>query len=255
MNTLLHYDLLRLEAFQKNQAVRSSIAISREGELTLLKFRPINYFNYCFGKIDSPRVLDLVREFYSDTVEKQHQVLIDAEDYASQSVLDHCQDYRCEQRIAVMQLQPHQNFQPYFHPEIQLLQVTEADIQRFAWLYLECFEAENRHAESVEENFLHKLQVEGVKFYFVQCQDQPVGITGIYQNSQFQILSVGAIKNEFRNFGFHKAALSWRIQLCRTLYPDLPIFSWAYQDSISHANMVKSGMTLSQELLVYRHVG
>jgi hypothetical protein len=255
MNTLLHYDLLRLEAFQKNRAVRNSIAISQEGSLTLLKFKPINYFNYCLGKIETPQMLDLVREFYSDTVGKQHQVLIDSSDEVSKTILGHCPDYIFTQRIAVMRLLPHQSVNHFSHSEVDLIRVTEHEVQRFAWLYLECFEAENRHSESVEENFLHKLQVCGASFYFVYWNEIPVGITGLYQNDQFQILSVGAVKPEFRNSGFHKAALTWRINRCKSQDPSLPIFSWAYRDSISHQNMLKSGMTLFQELLVYKHVG
>lgn len=255
MNSLLHYDLLRLEAFQNNQAVRNSIAISREGELTLLKFGPVKYFNYCLGKIDNPKMLDLVRDFYTDTVENQHQILIDSRDEVSKSILNHCQDYQEDQKIAVMGLWPEEPHHSFFHSEIHLKQVSEIEISQFAWLYLDCFEAENRHAESVEENFLHKLRVDGLKFYFIQRNEQNVGITGLYQNAEFQLLSVGAIKYEFRNLGFHKAALSWRIDHCRNQNPDLPIFSWAYQNSISHCNMIKSGMSLFQELLVYRYVG
>lgn len=255
MNTLLQYDLLRLEAFQKNQTVRDSIAISKEGELTLLKFKPVNYFNYCIGKIESPQVLDLIRRFYSDTLEKQHQILIDEEDLISQSIISECSEYKFFKKIAVMRLKPEESYRKYAHPSLHIRQVTEADIREFAWLYLESFEAENRHKESVEENFLHKLRVNGVKFYFIQFNDLPVGITGIYQNNEIQLLSVGAVKKEFRNFGFHKAVLSWRIEACRQLRPDLPVYSWAYQDSISQGNMLKSGMSLAQELLVYQHVG
>ncbi|MBC6365702.1 hypothetical protein [Algoriphagus sp. AK58] len=255
MNTLLHYDLLRLEAFQKNHAVRNSIAISQERELTLLKFKPINYFNYCLGKIETPHMLDLVREFYSDTVEKQHQILIDSRDEVSKSILSHRLDYRIDQKIAVMSLSSDEPHHRFFHPDIQLKEVTEKEISEFAWLYLDCFDAENRHAESVEENFLHKLRVEGLKFYFVNWNDLHVGITGLYQNGDFQLLSVGAVKNTFRNLGFHKSALSWRIELCRSQNPELPIFSWAYQNSISHMNMIKSGMKLHQEILAYKYVG
>lgn len=255
MNTLLQYDLLRLEAFQNNHTVRDSIAISKEGELTLLKFKPVNYFNYCIGKIDSPQVLDLIRSFYSDTVEKQHQILIDAEDLISQSIISECRDYRFLKKIAVMRLKPEESFREFTHPSLQLRKVTQADIKEFAWLYLRCFEAENRHKESVEENFLCKLRVDGVKFYFIQWNNHPIGITGLYQNDEVQILSVCAVKDEFRNLGFHKAVLSWRIQSCRQSRPDLPIYSWAYQDSISQGNMLKSGMNLAQELLVYQHVG
>ncbi len=255
MNTLLQYDLLRLEAFQNNHTVRESISIFKEGELTLLKFKPVNYFNYCIGKIESPKVLDLIRSFYSDTVEKQHQILIDAEDLISQSLIRDCHDYRFFRKIAVMQLKPEESFREFSHPNLHLRQVTEANIREFAWLYLQCFEAENRHKESVEDNFLYKLHVDGVKFYFIQWNEIPIGITGIYRNKEVHILSVGAVKEEFRNLGFHKAALSWRIQSCRQYRPDLPIYSWAYQDSISQGNMLKSGMNLAQELLVYQYVG
>jgi hypothetical protein len=255
MNTLLQYDLLRLEAFQNNDSVRDSIAISTSGELTLLKFKPVNYFNYCIGKIESPQVLDLIRSFYSDTVEKKHQILIDAKDEFSQSIVRDCPDYRFIRKIAVMQLNPEETFRDFTHPNLQLRQVTEATIREFAWLYLQCFEAENRHKESVEENFLYKLRVNGVKFYFIQWNEIPIGITGIYQNNEVQILSVGAVKEEFRNLGFHKAALSWRIRACRQFNPHLPIYSWAYQPSISQRNMLKCGMSLAQELLVYQHVG
>lgn len=255
MNTLLHYDLLRLEAFQNNQAVRNAIAISRKSELTLLKFKQVKYFNYCLGRIETPKMLDLVREFYTDTVENQHQILIDSGDEVSKSILSQCNDYRLDQRIAIMSLLPDTPYHRFYHPEVRLKLVTEEEVSDFAWLYLDCFEAENRHSQSVEENFLHKLRIDGLKFYFVQWNQHKVGITGLYQHDEFQLLSVGAIKDNFRNLGFHKSALGCRIELCRTQNPGLTIFSWAYQNSISHINMIKTGMSLHQELLTYKYVG
>lgn len=255
MNTLLQYDLLRLNAFQKNPAVQNVISISKEGELTLLKFRPVDYFNYCIGKIESPQVLNLVRSFYSDTVEKKHQVLIDSQDYFSRSILEQSLDYQFTKKIALMKLEPFQEFKDFGLERLSLRRVKIQDILDFKRLYLESFEAENRHDESVEENFKLKILAEGTKFYFIQTQENRVGITGIYQNQEAHILSVGAVLKDFRNQGFHKAAMTRRIQACRETNPHLPIYSWAYQDSISHQNMIKSGFSISQELWAYQHVG
>jgi hypothetical protein len=254
MNTLLHYDLLRLEAFKKNDSVKDAIAISQFEDLTLLKFCPVNYFNYCFGKVENHQVLDLVKEFYSDTVQRQHQILIDSKDRLSQSILEQDEDYHFFKRIAIMKLSPTHPAMDFSEKEMTLVSVTSHNVGEFAWLYLRCFEAENRHAESVEENFLHKLNVPGMKFYFIQRDQQKIGITGLYQNPDFQILSVAAVLPDFRNLGFHKSALSWRIRTCKEMNSLSPIFSWAYQNSISHQNMIKVGMSPAQEIWVYQHV-
>ena len=65
----------------------------------------------------------------------------------------------------------------------------------------------------------------------------------------------GAILKEYRFLGIHKSALSWRIQRSEAINGSKPVFSWAYKDSISHQNMVKTGMTVSEELLIYQHAG
>lgn len=255
MNTLLQYDLLRLEAFRNNQSIRSTISISHTPALTLLKFTPIQYFNYCIGRIESPEMLDLIRGFYADTFQHQHQVLIDSQDLVSKEVLQKSGVYQNVKRISVMKIDPKSVKSTAVSPEIELVKVTEDRIQEFAWLYLSCFEAENRHAESVEENFLHKSRIPGVSFFFVNFQGNPVGISGLYSDENVQILSVGAIHRSHRNLGFHKASLAHRMKICQSGKPDLPIYSWAYEGSISHQNMIKQGMSLAQQLEVYEHVG
>jgi len=255
MNTLLHYDLLRLDAFQNNLSIRDHIAVEDFGELTLLKFTPINYFNYCIGKVNSLELLDYIKKFYSDIVENKHQILIDSGDYLSSEIIQKSPDYKLEGKISIMKLIP-ENFTGYpIIAEVELVPVTEQNIKEFAWLYLSCFEAENRHEQSVEENFRLKLNVEGLQFYFINYKNKPVGITGLYFHPNFTILSVGAILKEYRFLGIHKSALSWRIQRSEAINGSKPVFSWAYKDSISHQNMVKTGMTVSEELLIYQHAG
>lgn len=254
MNTLLHYDLLRLEAFQNNPSVRETISISQSPELTLLKFPPVRYFNYCYGKIESKQVLQKVQDFYSDTYQGQHQILVDAKDDLSKSILAESKEYKLFTKIEIMELPWEANYQDMNLEGIELIPATLENIREFAWLYLNCFEAENRHAESVEENFLQKFKTAGIQFYFIQWNGLPVGISGIYSNADFQILSVAAVLPAYRNRGFHQAALTQRIKLCRDKDKSAPIYSWAYQHSISQQNMKKIGMSLSQQLWVYQHV-
>jgi len=254
MNTLLQYDLLRLNAFQNNPSVRNSIAINDTGELTLLKFKPINYFNYCFGKINSPEVLDYVKKFYSDIAENRHQILIDSDDNFSREIILQSPNYRLEKNISILKFIP-QNFGGYpILSGVELVPANEQNIKEFAWLYLSCFEAENRHEESVEENFRLKLTVDGLQLYFIHYNNKPVGITGLYFHPQFTILSFGAISKKYRFLGIHKSALSWRIKKSEAIQGSKPVFSWAYKNSISYQNMVKAGMAVSQELLAFQHV-
>ncbi|WP_144606038.1 hypothetical protein [Algoriphagus algorifonticola] len=253
MNSLLHYDLMRLTAFQKNESVKNEIAINKHGELTLLKFNQVNYFNYCIGKIISLEALNLIESFYADTNDKKYQILIDAKDTFSQNILEGESKYQLKEKIAIMKLEHHEE-PVFFHNEkVRLEPVTAESIDRFSWLYLECFEAENRHAESVEENFRQKLKIEGIQFYFIVYDDKFVGITGTYFDPVFSILSVAAIQKSYRNLGLHKVILTNRIKHLRIQFENRPIFSWAYKNSISHQNMIKSGMSLSEEILVYQY--
>ncbi len=255
MNTLLQYDILRLKAFQNNLSVRNSIAINDTGELTLLKFIPINYFNYCIGKINSTEVLDYVKNFYADISENKHQILIDSKDYLSEKIIHRSSNYSLEAKISIMTLMPEDFNEHLIHPEVELIPASGQNIQEFAWLYLACFEAENKHKESVEENFRLKLTVDGLQLYFIYYNHKPIGITGLYFHPQFTILSVGAILKEYRFLGLHKSALSWRIQKSKATTGSKPIFAWAYKDSISYQNMLKIGMTVSQELFAFQHAG
>ena len=254
MNTLLHYDLLRLEAFQNNPRVRDSISISHTQDLTLLKFLPVHYFNYCFGKIESKQVLGKVKDFYADAYQGQHQILVDSQDELSKSVLKEAPEYCLYKKIGIMGLPPEVPFQYLNLENTELIPASEENVGEFAWLYLRCFEAENRHAESVEENFLQKFKTPGIQFYFIEWNKSRVGIAGLYAHADFQILSVAAVLPEFRNKGFHQSALTQRINICRERNQTSTIYSWAYQDSISQGNMIKIGMSQVQELWVYRHV-
>jgi len=255
MNILLQYDLLRLKAYQNNISVRNSIAINHIGELTLLKFIPINYFNYCIGKINSTEVLDYVKNFYSDISENKHRILIDSMDYLSREIIQLSSDYRLEEKISIMTLLSKDFNGHIIDPEMELVPVSEQNIKEFAWLYLACFEAENRHKQSVEENFRLKLNIDGLQLYFIYYNHKPIGITGLYFHPQFTILSFGAVLKEYRFLGLHKSALSWRIQRSKEMQGSKPIFSWAYKDSISYQNMLKIGMTVSQDLLAFQYVG
>lgn len=255
MNTLLHYDLLRLEAFQNNIAVQNSIAISKTGELTLLKFKPIHYFNYCIGKVNSVEALHFIKNFYGDIAENKHQILIDSSDLLSRDILQESSEYSLSEKISIMKLIPEETSDYTICKDVKLVAVTEKNIKEFAWLYLSCFEAENRHEESVEENFRLKLKVDGLRFYFIHYKGKAIGITGLYFHPEFTILSVGAVLKDFRLLGVHKSALSWRILQSMKIQGAKPIYSWAYTDSISYQNMLKKGMAVSQELLVYQHAG
>jgi len=97
MNSLIQYDLIRLRAFQKNISIRNSISINDTGELTLLKFIPINYFNYCIGKINSKEVLEYVKNFYSDISENKHRILIDSEDFLSREIILESSNYKLKE--------------------------------------------------------------------------------------------------------------------------------------------------------------
>lgn len=255
MNTLLHYDLLRLEAFQQNPEIQNAIAINQCGELTLLKFKPINYFNYCIGKIESTQVIDYVEEFYADIHQKNHQVIIDSKDLLSLDIIKKFPKYKQRETICIMTLSPEEEPVSPQENTIQLKLVLQKDIAEFAWLYLNCFDAENRHEESVVENFRLKLKAPGLEFYFIMVDGVPVGITGLYFHPEFTVLSVGAIQEKYRFQGYHKSALSDRIKRAKTQNPEKPIYSWAYKNSISHQNMIKSGLKLSQEFLAFQHAG
>lgn len=255
MNSLLQYDLLRLRAFQNNISVRNSIAINDTGELTLLKFIPINYFNYCIGIINSTEVLEYVKNFYSDISENKHQILIDSEDFLSREIILESSNYKLKEKVSIMNLIPDDFTWHLIHPEVEIIPASDQNIKEFAWLYLSCFEAENRHGESVEENFRLKLTEDGLQLYFIHYNNKPVGVTGLYFHPEFTVLSFGAILKEYRFLGLHKSALSWRIQRSKATHESKPIFAWAYKDSISYQNMLKIGMKVYQKLLVFQHAG
>lgn len=253
MNPMLHYDVARLQAFQNNSSVRNSIQVSEVENVTVLKFEPVHYFNYAMGRIQTQEVLDWVEQFYLQTGVAQHQFLIDAEDMESRSILEQSSKYRPYTKIALMKLAPEETHLDFERNGLSLDPVTKETIREFAWLYLESFEAENRHAESVETNFEKKLDIPGLELFFIRDKGHPVGVTGIFHQKAYQILSVGAMLSDFRNRGFHKAALSQRLRWCREAAREIPVYSWAYAGSVSHQNMEKVGMSLAQEVLVYRH--
>lgn len=253
MNPILHYDVARLHAFQKNSSISNFIQVSELENLTVLKFKPIQYFNYAMGQIQTFEILDQVAQSYLQNGIAQHEFLIDAVDVQSRSILEKSGQYSPYTKIALMKLALEDTPFDFEQKGLTLDRVTRDTIDEFAWLYLESFEAENRHSESVESNFREKLEIEGLELFFIREQETPVGVSGIFHSQSYQTLSVGAILPKFRNRGFHKMALSQRLQWCRKSATGVPVYSWAYTGSVSHQNMEKVGMSLAQEILVYRH--
>ena len=141
------------------------------------------------------------------------------------------------------------------YPKVQLVPVGIDNIAVFTDLYLRGFEAEGRSISRVISNFRQLLLVQGIELFIVKYDLQPVGINVIFAKEHEYLLAGGAILPEFRNQHIHKISMAIRINSCLEDFYCSSIFSWAYDESVSLHNMLKIGMTIFEERMIYEFTG
>ncbi|TSD65019.1 hypothetical protein FFF34_014105 [Inquilinus sp. KBS0705] len=253
MQLIFKYDFERLMSYSVNKA--NNIKVLEAAPYTLLSFPEVGYFNYAFNHNDEPfteEQLKNIQAFYLQQDIAKHQLIVDAK-HKDNGLLLTNSGYAHKATIAKTVLLPNSFSHQQIMPGLAFVPVTQNNLAVFTRLYLNGFGAVNRNADSVLDNFGTLLNKPGISLYVLQHNLDFVGINVLYHHNDESLLAGGAIMPEFRNHGYHKSGLAFRIQQSLALNNSKKIVAWAYDDSISLQNMLKLKMTVQQKFMVYEY--
>lgn len=251
MEEFVFYDKLRLQSFMNNPQVKDVIKIVEDPNLVSLKFPYVDYFNYTQGKLESSDQINKLISFYQEA--RTFKILVDDHDDESRDLVEESGSFALKNKICKTTAC---KSVPYgsVTTSISFEPVREENVETFTSIYLRCFNAENRHPDSLETNFRLKVSMPGSDFYIIYWNHKPVGICGLYHSSDFTLLSVGGVLPAYRFLGIHKAALAFRLSKAFDISPNYKVHAWAYEGSISLSNMIKVGMLMERRYWEYEYV-
>jgi hypothetical protein len=254
MQLIFKYDLDRLNSYSVN--VQNNIRIVKEAAYTMLSFPEVKYFNYTFPLKDQPLLkfqLKNIEDFYGDQKISRHKIIIAAECKKSNALLSNEGSYKQLATIAKTSLAPLPMYKPQMANNLQFLKVDHEHIGYFTDIYLQAFEAEERNSSTVRENFETLLNISDLDLYLLKYNENFIGVNILYKTPKENLLAGGAIIPEYRNKGFHKIGLAFRIHQSLSNSDSKSIIAWAYKHSISLQNMIKLKMQVQQEFNVYEY--
>ncbi len=254
MQLIFRYDLTRLYSYSVH--AENNIKIIDEHSHVILCFPEVDYFNYSFhkeGEVFTKQKLSDVSAFYLDNRIRKHKILVEASSAENNKSLAGDSRYRLVSTIAKTGL-PVQNKIP-FQPieDMRFVKADNTNIQDFTDVYINSFEALKKDNTSVYNNFKTLLMIPHLDLYILQHEGVNVGVNVLYQQDCECLLAGGAILPRYRNKGFHKKGLSFRIGQTLTDSTEKNIVAWAYNPSISLNNMLKLNMQIEEEFNVYEY--
>lgn len=258
MQIINQYDQERLLAYNRNERHNNCIKVELFRDAGIFSFPEVSYFNYVW--IDETRTLtcndlDSFCSHYATQGIRGHRILIPAQATKNIELLRNNSRYHYARKLMITSYSKITKTDLLHSPLVHLVPVGIDNIGAFTDLYLRGFEAEGRCFNRVISNFRQLLLVEGMELFIVKYEMQPVGINVIFSKEHEYLLAGGAILPEFRNQHIHKISMGIRINSCLKDINCSGIFSWAYDGSVSLQNMLKIGMTIFEERMIYEFTG
>lgn len=252
MQLIFKYDLERLNSYSLN--TENNIKIANSDDYIMMSFPEVDYFNYTFNNTDRPfqkEDIKRVNEFYTEGGIEKHKVLVAAACEASNKTLRKESGYKQVLSIAKMIMAPDASVVSAPVPGLSFLKASHGNIDVFTQLYLDSFEAVGRDQARVANNFKNLLGIKNLDLFLLKQGEDFVGVNVLYKTPEKSLLAGGAILPKYRNRGFHRSGLSFRIQQSLMHNNSGSIVAWAYNPSISLRNMQKMNMEISEEFNVY----
>lgn len=255
MLEFVHFDKQRLYAFKNNPTVTNSIHVDIQQGIHLLTFQEVDYFNYAFGSITEADQLSLIQRFFQNRKSGWHKAIVHCADIHSRNFMESRTDYRFKEIYCYFQA-PTEKITPHRDEEIRLVKVDHTSIDLYATLYLDVFNADNKHPDSVEENLKLMLDIPSFNAYLVTSDHQEwMGICSFWINNQTLLYTAGGLRKEYRGRKFHLATLAARTIEAQQLGEFDRIASWALANSSSSHNLNAFGLTHTDNYHVYEFIG
>lgn len=254
MQLIFKYDLDRLNAYAAN--TENNIKIVDEHSYIMLCFPEVGYFNYAIhktGELFTEERLDNVSAFYLNNSISKHKILVEALSVENNALLSKDTRYKLVSTIAKTTLAASDNFLPQPVTDLQFIRVDNSNIKEFTEIYLNSFEAVRKENSSVYDNFKTLLNNPYLDLFLLQYNEVFVGVNMLYRQEDECMLAAGALLPAYRNKGFHKKGLSFRIQQALKDSSVKNIVSWAYDPSVSLQNMLKLNMQVQEKFNVYEY--
>jgi hypothetical protein len=244
MDLFFEYDIERLRRYADVAVNTGKISIESQPSHLLLAFTDVGYFNYCVCH-DSALLAEIVgqaQSFYADRKIDHYKLLIDEAICKEQHYRFLAENgYSLKERIMAVQDTTLQYRTVPFQAHLQLEPVSEATLPEFTADYLTAFESKQKNTVPVITNFRQLLGNKNISLFRVVDQTEPVGIAVLYGVERDFFLAGGAILPNFRNKGYHTAALVTRLNWLNEQNAR-SIISWAYDGGASYRNMLKLGL-------------
>jgi hypothetical protein len=258
MHIIHQYDLERLLAYDRNQEQDNRIRIDMFRDAGIFSFPEVNYFNYTW--VDESRSLssidlDFFMAFYAARGIKRHRLIIPAGASDNVELLRNNRNYHQSARLMITAYPRMTKIDLRNGHMVSLVPVISDNIEAFTGLYLSGFGAEDRLNDLVTGNFRQLLPVQGMKLFIIMYNEQAVGINVLFARGHEYFLAGGAVLPDFRNLKIHKTSIAMRINRCLDDSHCSNIYSWAYNESVSFQNMMKLGMTIFEEKIIYEYNG
>jgi len=258
MHIVFRYDLIRLSAYQRNLLYDNRIRIVQEDHLSLFAFPEVGYFNYAL--MNRPELLNgdfsgKIHDFYRQQQTAHFKLLL--RDTPSQDTGERKMPagYELQNILQVIRYDRDQGIPESVTCGVEFRPVTHDTIRKFTEVYLMSFGATGRDPARVATNFIQLLEEPGLSLYFIVERDNIAGVCLLFRDGHDYFLSGGAVLPEYRFRNLHKNAIAWRIGLCREDERCGDIYSWAYDGTISLANMKKMGFIPAETWRVYGYNG
>ncbi len=254
MQPIFKYDFDRLTAYA--HTAPDQIKTASEETYMMMAFQDVNYFNYTFTLTGQPLThtnCRLIEDFYYSMQIPKHRIIVSANCKYSNAVFGSNSCYTHTKTIVKTVFDATPANLPATKKEVAFVRVDAALMPVFTQLFLQGFDAHNRNTGEVVCNFINMLEVAGMSLFLVKYKNDYVGINVLYETEAESLLAEGTTVPEYRNRGFHKSSLAFRIQLALQNRQDASIAAWAYKDSVSLHNMYKLQMKTQQEFNVYEY--
>lgn len=258
MHIVFRYDLIRLSAYQRNLLYDNRIRIVQDDHHTLFAFPEVGYFNYAL--MNRPELLngdlsDKIPDFYRQQQTTHFKLLLRDSPFQDAGERKKPAGYELQNILQVIRYDRDQRTPESAIQGVTFRRVTHDTIRKFTEVYLLSFGAMGRDPVRVASNFIQLLAEPGLSLYFIIEKDNIAGVCLLFREGHDYFLSGGAVLPEYRFRNLHKSAIAWRIGLCREDELCGAIYSWAYDGTISLANMKKMGFITAETWRVYGYNG
>ncbi len=239
MKTFIPYDIFRLTNYKKENNL---IDFGETDSLIYYCFNEVDYFNYIiliseFQNIDELRnVLSIYSRFnrkrikflFKESLTIKYDYLIDSEKGFHK--------IQCVEKIISDRIDN------YSDKKVLRPVKTDEEIILYTKLYLKGFKSNKTNIIEVAKNFRLLFDTKSVDLFFIMNNAIIAGICSNFYNGKNVFLCACVVLDLYQNIGLQKKAINERIKF-GLIKGFLQFNSWAYDDSVSYHNLIKSGFS------------